>query len=53
MTRQHFKALAEALSNISNLESRRQAARAVAQVCRRFNSGFKADRFFAACGLED
>lgn len=53
MTRQHFKALAEELSQIGDTDKRWAAAEAVIRACLRFNSGFKRDRFLKACGLGD
>lgn len=51
MTRQHFKALADEIANISDDTARLAAACAVARVCAKFNSNFNRDRFFAACNV--
>jgi hypothetical protein len=59
MTRQHFKALAEALKferpganwDPNKRVQWEQDCKAIADVCNRFNGGFKRDRFLSACGL--
>lgn len=58
MTRQHFQALATALESNrpgENWDANKKVqwnldVKAVAGACRQFNTGFKADRFYAACG---
>ena len=58
MTRQHFKALAEALKYnrpADNWDANKKAqwdldCKAIASACARFNGGFKRDRFIDACG---
>jgi hypothetical protein len=58
MTRQHFKALADALASERPGDSWdankkiqwMQDCKAVASVCKHFNPGFKPDRFYTACG---
>lgn len=52
MTRQHFQALADEIKWIDDPVQRRIAAEAVARVCRKFNSGFKLERFLTACGVQ-
>lgn len=58
MTRQHFEAIAAALKANrpgENWDANKRVqwnldARAMAQVAARFNSGFKPQRFYDACG---
>lgn len=52
MSRKHFKAIAEALCNISDDAQRAYAARLMAGVCRQFNSNFDTERFYRACNVE-
>ena len=52
MTRRHFKALAESVRFLDvNHETRFVVARALAAVCRRFNSRFSEYRWYTACGV--
>jgi hypothetical protein len=51
MTKQHFIALAAEIKQISNIEARAEAARAVAAVARQFNPRFDWMKFCAACGV--
>lgn len=51
MTKQHFIALAKAIADIREIQSRRMAATAVAEVAAQFNPRFDKARFFEACGL--
>jgi len=51
MTRQHFKAIADEISRIENLECRIAAARAVANAVKQFNAAFNAEKFFTACDV--
>jgi hypothetical protein len=52
MTRKHFVALAEAVRFLeADYGTRLAVAKAVASVCRRFNSRFSEYRFLAACRL--
>lgn len=52
MSKKHFTKLAARLATIKNLEARRQAAEAVAEVAAETNGQFDRARFMAACGLE-
>lgn len=52
MTKQHFIALADEISFISDMKHRMEAAFAVANVAKRFNSRFNAAKFYAACKVE-
>ena len=49
MTRQHFRALAAAIATVEPFTARRQAAEAVARVCKQFNPAFNASKFMEAC----
>ena len=51
MSKKHFDALAEAISEIDNKRERRRAAEIVARVCQRFNGQFDIGRFLRACGV--
>jgi hypothetical protein len=51
MTKQHFIALAAEIKQISDIEARAEAARAVAAVARQFNPRFDWMKFNAACGV--
>ena len=58
MTRKHFKAIAEAFKygrpaphwDANKRTQWSMDVRAMADVCRTFNSGFDRDRFIEACG---
>ncbi|MGA7239439.1 MAG: hypothetical protein WBY44_27405 [Bryobacteraceae bacterium] len=58
MTRQHFKAIADSLRDqrpADHWDSNKRAqwdldVNAMADVCRRFNTQFKRERFIDACG---
>lgn len=52
MSKKHFEALAKRIAQIADLEARRQAAEAVADVAATMNGQFDRARFLAACGLE-
>ena len=51
MSRKDFKAMAATLLNIGDLDARKMAALAFAEVARKANPRFDANRFFAACGV--
>lgn len=51
MTKQHFEALAYAITLINNQHSRTEAAIAVASVALQFNPRFDKAKFFAACNV--
>lgn len=51
MSRKHFIAMAKEISNIQNVEARKQAANAFASVAITVNSDFNRTRFMEACGL--
>jgi hypothetical protein len=48
MSRKHFRALADAIRLIPDAAARRQAAAAVASVCRAMNGRFDTARFLEA-----
>lgn len=50
MSRKHFIALAAQIFTIENLQSRADAARAVAIVAKQDNANFDEFRFYKACG---
>lgn len=58
MTKKHFKAIAEAIRDVTTQErgSARKAVRRVAwglaKVCMRDNGRFNYDKFMSACGIE-
>lgn len=49
MTKKHFEALAAEIRRIPDKAVREQAARALADVCWRFNPRFDVARFLTAC----
>ena len=51
MQKRHFIALAAQISAIENLQSRADAARAVAIVAKGDNANFDEFRFYKACGV--
>lgn len=51
MTRKHYVALAESIRHIDDIDARKAAAQAVADVCKRDNAAFDRARFFVACGV--
>tara|TARA_Y100000310_G_scaffold341582_2_gene441201 strand:+ start:1138 stop:1305 length:168 start_codon:yes stop_codon:yes gene_type:complete len=53
MTRKHFKAIAEVVSQIKDLEQRRATALDFVIVLRRENNNFKNQTFLEACGVTD
>lgn len=53
MSRKHFKALADAISQIPDMANRKLVANIVGSVCKQCNSRFDFHKFFLACGIED
>ena len=51
MTRKHFVAMAQEISQMPDRESARIAAEAFAAVARKVNSRFDTNRFLTACGV--
>jgi hypothetical protein len=51
MSRKHFVAMAKELADIADLDARKQAAKAFADVAKAMNSRFDYTRFYEACGL--
>jgi len=51
MTRKHFIAMAQEISQMTDRKSARIAAEAFAQVARSVNSRFNTERFLTACGV--
>lgn len=51
MTKQHFIALAAEIAAIHDISQRLAAAYAVANVAKRFNPRFQAEKFMQACDL--
>ena len=51
MTRKHFEALAANILTIKDIDTRLEAARAVAQACRQFNPRFNIAQFYEACNV--
>lgn len=49
MSRKHFVALAEAISQITDDAERKRTAELVASVCRQTNPNFDRSRFMGAC----
>jgi hypothetical protein len=53
MTRKHFRAIAEVVSEIKDPAQRRLTCLAFVVVLCQFNSNFNSYRFMEACGLEE
>lgn len=53
MSRKHFKAFAEAISEITDRVERIRVAQLVATVCKQSNSNFDYYKFMHACGVQD
>lgn len=53
MSKKHFIALAAHIACIADAKAREEAARAVADVCIKFNGRFDRDRFYHACGVKE
>jgi hypothetical protein len=51
MSKKHFELLAQYITCIMDPHARLQAAIAVASACKKANSRFDCDRFFAACNI--
>ena len=51
MTKKHFIAMAQEISQMPDRKSARIAAEAFAQVARAVNPRFNFDRFYTACGV--
>jgi hypothetical protein len=51
MTRKHFIAIADAVANIPDMETRKDIARRMATVCRDTNPQFDLRRFLIACNV--
>lgn len=51
MTKKHFTALAAEIATIHDISQRLAAAYAVANVAKRLNPRFQAEKFMQACGL--
>ena len=49
MTRKHFKALADAIANLSDNPTKMEVISAIAGACRHFNSRFDWGKFTDAC----
>ena len=52
MSKKHFEALADRIACIEDVEARKEAALAVADVCAGCNGRFDRWRFLRACGVE-
>jgi hypothetical protein len=52
MTRKHFKAIAETISEIDNTYERENVALRFAKMLPQFNGLFDRQRFLEACGVE-
>jgi hypothetical protein len=52
MTRKHFKAIAESIAKIENLDSRVEAYRVMADMCEKENVHFDRKRFREACKID-
>jgi hypothetical protein len=52
MTRKHFKAIAETISEIDNTYERENVALRFARMLPQFNGLFDRQRFLEACGVE-
>lgn len=53
MSRKHFKAFAEAISQITDSVERIRTAQLVAAVCKQANSNFDYYKFMYACGVQE
>lgn len=53
MSKKHFVAFAEAISNIQDKRDRKMVAELVARVCSYANQNFNWSKFMRACGVED
>jgi len=51
MTRKDFKAIAEAIAKIEDLQIRVTIAEAMARTCAQDNPRFDQSRFYEACGV--
>lgn len=51
MTRKHFVAMAQEISQMPDRKSARTVAEAFAQVARSVNARFDFNRFYTACGV--
>lgn len=51
MSRKHFRALAEAINQISDDVDRKRTARLIGEVCANCNSHFKWSTWNNACGV--
>lgn len=51
MSRKHFEALAESISQIADMDQRAAAAVAVAVACSKMNPRFNISKFYEECGV--
>jgi hypothetical protein len=51
MTRKDFRAIAEAIAKIEDLETRVLIAEAMARTCAQDNPRFNPSKFYEACGV--
>jgi len=51
MTRKDFRAIAEAIAKIEDLETRVTIAEAMARTCAQANPRFNPSKFYEACGV--
>jgi hypothetical protein len=51
MTRKDFRAIAEAIAKIEDLETRVIIAEAMARTCAQANPRFNMSKFYEACGV--
>lgn len=52
MTKKHFRAFADAISQIHSPADRQLVARHVADICGQLNARFQYSTFYLACGLD-
>lgn len=52
-TRQHFRAIAETISKIEDMEARKAEAQRYVVIFRADNPRFKSDLFLSACGVDN
>lgn len=52
MTKKHFIEFAKAISEIEDRDARKRVANVIAVVAAKMNPRFDAQKFFAACGVQ-
>jgi len=52
MSRKHYRAFAQAVSCIDDIDDRKIVAKCIADVCAEDNPRFDRELFYAACGVE-